>query len=156
MVEVIKIECSSMRSCNICGSTEDLLSSRRRCRTCYNRYMANYMLERYHRRRGEAIISLGGRCFLCGSTINLELDHKDRLTKQLDLGKLFAGASETVYQKELRKCQVLCRTCHRKKTSQELSVPHGGGVSGKRNCSCAPCKEKRREYMHNYVRAPRA
>lgn len=39
----------------------------------YNAYMRKYMLERYYRRKAEAIIALGGKCVKCGSTDNLEL-----------------------------------------------------------------------------------
>lgn len=115
-------------------------------------YMSRYMRQRYHARRAAAIAELGGRCVRCGSTEKLELDHIDRATKSLDLGHSWS-VSETRYRAELAKCQVLCRNCHKAKTSSEMGVEHGGGASGKRNCSCAPCRARKAEYQLRYRKA---
>lgn len=37
----------------------------------------------------------------------------------------------------------------------ERSVPHGGGVSGKRYCPCHPCRLKRNEYINDYKKKKR-
>lgn len=118
-----------------------------------NEYMREYMRARYYRRRTAFIESRGGKCVECGSVENLEVDHIDRETKGFDVGKAFAGWSESRLQAELSKCQVLCKKCHGKKTISENAVEHGGGVSGKRNCQCAPCKAKKAEYMKEYKKA---
>lgn len=116
-----------------------------------NAYMNDYMKRRYHERKLEAISLLGGRCFNCSSTRNLELDHIDRKLKNFSLSKLWSISKER-YLEELELCQLLCYDCHKEKTRQEASVEHGGGLSGKRNCICISCKIKKREYMQNRKR----
>lgn len=114
-----------------------------------NAYMAEYMNRRYHQRRARAIAILGGCCVICGSTESLEIDHADRATKLIDLGRRWS-TSESAYLAELAKCQLLCRQHHKEKSANEASVAHGGGVSGKRNCKCAPCRARKSEYNRNY------
>lgn len=117
-----------------------------------NAYMAAYMRRRYHQQRLAAISSLGGRCVRCGTTEKLEIDHIDRTSKTIDLGKKWSVNSDT-FNSELAKCQLLCNSCHKAKSAQECSVPHGGGASGKKNCPCEPCRSRKREYMRNWKRA---
>lgn len=112
----------------------------------YNEYMRKYMINRYHTRRAEALELLGGKCAVCGSTDRLELDHINRSTKTMDLGHLWS-VSKVRYLAELKLCQALCKQHHRNKTSRELSVPHGGGVSGKRNCRCDLCRPVKNAYI---------
>lgn len=114
-----------------------------------NEYMREYMKNRYHERKQEAIELLGGHCYSCGSTRRLEIDHVDPSTKSFSISKLWSISRERYFE-ELKKCQLLCYDCHLIKTSDDIGVPHGGGVSGKRNCACIPCREKRREYMKRY------
>lgn len=125
------------------------LSYHSKCRQCYNAYMAEYMLKRYHRNRLSAIDQLGGKCEVCGTTENLEIDHIDRSKKEFDLAALFTQGKDRI-QRELSKCQVLCQADHKRKTSREMSVSHGEGLTGKKNCSCIPCKARKAEYMRNY------
>ena len=100
-----------------------------------------------------AIEILGGMCAVCGTVNNLEIDHVDPLSKEFDLGT--CSRSEAEYWEELKKCQALCRECHIKKSAAELSVVHGGGMSGKKNCKCRPCKDRKNEYMKAYKRSRR-
>lgn len=120
-----------------------------------NAYMATYMRRRYHQRRALAISLLGGSCANCGTTDRLEIDHIDRTAKKLDLAGLWSVA-ELRYMGELAKCQLLCHDCHKAKSSAERSVEHGGGVSGKRNCPCEPCRTRKREYQRAYQASRRA
>jgi len=113
-----------------------------------NAYHAAYNLARYYRRRAEAIRILGDKCQGCGATDKLELDHINRETKRSEVSKLLTW-SWTKILEELQHCQVLCKRCHEEKTKRELGVPHGGGVSGKKNCKCEPCRERKNEYMRN-------
>lgn len=113
-----------------------------------NAYMAAYMLRRYHQRRAEAVANLGGRCVVCGSHLRLEIDHVNRFAKEFDLGHLWS-VSRNRYLSELAKCQLLCQAHHKAKSISERSVDHGGGVSGKRNCKCRPCRSRKREYMRD-------
>lgn len=113
-------------------------------------YMSDYMLNRYHERRKFWIAELGGVCNKCSQTERLEFDHIDRETKKYDIAKILATWSPHIIEEEMRKCQLLCRSCHAKKSAAELAVDHGGGVSGKKNCPCALCKSRRSEYNRNY------
>lgn len=121
----------------------------RKDRDSYNEYMRGYLNDRYARKREEAITILGGKCVICGSIENLEIDHKDRRTKSFEISKLWSK-NRSEYLMELRKCQLLCYDHHKEKTSNERSVEHGGGLSGKRNCPCDLCRTKKSEYMHTY------
>jgi 5-methylcytosine-specific restriction endonuclease McrA len=120
----------------------------------YNAYMAKYMKRRIAERRARAVEQLGGKCILCGSTENLEFDHIDRRTKACSIGKLWTYSEEKL-QAELRKCQILCRECHLRKTTAEKlesgqKVHHGGGLTGKKNCYCSLCKPLKVVYNMNY------
>lgn len=70
-------------------------------------------LDRYHRKRREAIEILGGKCTKCGSDAKLEVDHIDPMTK---VSSAFWCWSIARRDKELAKCQVLCSGCHLAKT----------------------------------------
>lgn len=118
-------------------------------------YHAKYKLRRYHARRAEIIEQLGGQCQRCGGTENLELDHIDPLTKKHDIAKILASCSKAAYLAEVALCQLLCSSCHTEKSSAESSVPHGGGVSGKRNCKCEACRVRKNQYMRDYKKARR-
>ncbi len=48
------------------------------------------MLERYHRLRAEWIESQGGKCVLCSSVEDLEIDHVDRATKSFDIARIWS------------------------------------------------------------------
>lgn len=137
------------------GVRTDLLIQSRTCyinsvaHENYNAYMRQYMKDWYDRRRAAAIAQLGGCCTVCGTTEDLQFDHIDRTTKVAAISNLWT-ASEEKFQIELAKCQLLCIEHHKEKTLSEFAVPHGGGVSGRRNCPCEPCKEKKKEYMREY------
>lgn len=108
------------------------------------------------RRRVQATEYLGGRCALCSTRADLQFDHIDPTTKVIEIGA--AIAKHWSWQRllvELAKCQLLCGPHHRDKTARELSVEHGGGASGRKNCPCDPCKARKAEYMRAYVRPSR-
>lgn len=117
----------------------------------WKEYHRKYNIERYHRRRAEFIATLGGKCAKCGSVENLEIDHIDRSTKLMDVGKMLSFSLQTSLD-ELKKCQALCSKCHLEKTISESSVPHGGGLTGKRNCYCELCAPLKRAYMRQFKR----
>ena len=121
----------------------------------YNAYMRVYMLSRYHTRREESKRILGGKCIECGDTQNLEIDHIDRAEKKIDVAKLWS-ISRNRYLEELHKCQLPCREHHQQKTSGEVSVKHGGGKTGKRNCQCDLCRPVKNAYMRQWKRNKRA
>lgn len=118
----------------------------------YNEYHRVYQLERYHRRRAEAIRKLGGKCAICGSEDNLEIDHIDYHTKSFNLAKMWS-ANEVDFQNEISKCQVLCRTHHMEKSVEEISEMRGGCPHGKSytmafklRCECDLCQGYRDEF----------
>lgn len=115
----------------------------------YNEYQREYQLARYHQRKRDAIAFLGGKCVICETVEQLEIDHIDRALKSFNISNLWAVKEERFYA-ELAKCQLLCRPHHIEKTRRELSVDHGGGLSGKKNCPCGLCKQKKADYMADY------
>ena len=74
-------------------------------------------LEYYHKRRAELIEKLGGRCAVCGSTENLEFDHIDSSSKEINVSKCITLNFSRI-EAELDKCQLLCHICHLKKTKE--------------------------------------
>lgn len=113
------------------------------------------MRDYYAKRRQDWIESRGGACEKCGSRDGLEVDHINRADKAINIGKLWTS-SQVRRDAELSKCQVLCSACHQEKTSSEMSVEHGGGVSGKGGCKCDLCRLKKNEYVKLLKRERRA
>jgi hypothetical protein len=111
----------------------------------YNAYMREYNKERYWKLKAEAHERLGGKCVKCGSTENLEIDHIDRRTKSIDVTR-FCSVSREKFLAELPLCQLLCTDHHKEKTIAERSVPHGGGLTGKKNCRCELCAPLKNAY----------
>ena len=90
-------------------------------------------------------------CISCGSTDNLELDHKDPSTK-ID-HKIWSWREER-RNKELEKCQVLCKDCHENKTVEErIIMPDHGTLDRYKHkllpCRCASCRKANAEYEAN-------
>lgn len=81
-----------------------------------------YQREWIAERRTEGIAYLGGKCAHCGSSRNLQVDHKDSLEKISH--KIWSWA-EARRKKELDKCQLLCESCHKKKTLERKEQARG-------------------------------
>jgi len=104
-------------------------------------YRRNYDLERYRRLRLEIVERLGGKCAQCGEQIDLQVDHINPNTKEFDVGKSW-GVSADRMTIELTKCQLLCRSCHKRKSDSEATGPHGTwGRYRNGKCRCVLCKE---------------
>lgn len=71
--------------------------------------------QRRQKRRSRLLALLGGKCSICGSKKNLQFDHLDPLTKMLTISKRIDLADINLMD-EVKKCQLLCRKCHHKKT----------------------------------------
>jgi hypothetical protein len=112
------------------------------------------MKRRYHERRNLALKLLGGKCVVCGTRKNLEIDHIDPSTKTMIVARMTTVAYER-FLDEVSRCQLLCKKHHIEKTSSEQSVPHGGGKTGKRNCLCNLCAPLKREYNREFKSAKR-
>lgn len=141
---------NKMKFCRECG--EDATNGTL-CRVHYNEYMKDYMLRRYHKLRAEWISRLGGICVECGTSYNLEFDHIVAEDKEFDIARILSSHSKAKIEYEMAKCQLLCKECHLEKSLLEGDLPtveHGAGVSGKRNCRCDLCRQKKSEYNRNY------
>lgn len=112
---------------------------------------SKYNLERYHRIRAEKLAALGGVCVDCGFTEDLEFDHVDPENKSFSIGDIMTYPSSVV-DAELDKCVLRCKSCHITRTAEQQSVEHGEGASGKKNCKCRPCKNRKNEYMREWKR----
>jgi len=58
---------------------------------------------------------LGGKCVKCNSTENLHFDHIESKSKVFSIGDKITYPKEKIIN-ELKKCQLLCRSCHTLKT----------------------------------------
>lgn len=110
-------------------------------------YMRKYQVAWLRERRQRAIDLLGGKCAHCGATEELEFDHIDPTTKHPSLKHKNTrtgmpwSRSWAWLEIELAKCQLLCTSCHKVKTSADGEPPHGTHsryVS--RKCRCLDCK----------------
>ena len=149
----LMVWCSTMKLCPKCGAQNNTVQ--KTCRDCYNAYMADYMLRRYHQRHTEAIIQLGGKCAKCNARKNLDIDHIDPSQKTYTIGNILVSAPEARYKKELAKCQLLCKKHHIQKTRNEQTVGHGGGLTGVRRCWCELCAPLKRDYSNKWRREKR-
>lgn len=110
--------------------------------------MGKSAMERYRDRRAYSIIKLGGKCVSCGSTENLEFDHKEKSKKSFNITQFWSISKER-YDEELAKCQLLCHDCHVAKSFREHDWGKGYGATGhgtstfykNYGCRCAECKK---------------
>lgn len=84
----------------------------------YKNYMKKYMKKRWTGRRKEVIEYLGGKCEHCGSEDSLEFDHKSKKKKRFTLAD-FTSKNDEDFWNEVRKCRLLCRPCHEKRTAEQ-------------------------------------
>jgi 5-methylcytosine-specific restriction endonuclease McrA len=75
----------------------------------------------YLKRRGKVLEYLGGQCTACQSTDNLEIDHVDPATKSFSIGEVITHSWAKI-EPELKKCQLLCTSCHSKKSETDGSL----------------------------------
>lgn len=96
--------------------------------------------------RRKSWISENGPCQVCGSWDSLEIDHIDPTQKEYKISTIWSRSKE-VRDKELAKCQVLCKSCHLKKTLAERPQPKHGTVNmyDDHKCRCEECKEIKRK-----------
>lgn len=95
-------------------------------------------------------------CLLCNGVCDLELHHRDPDKK---VSHRIWSWSYDRRNEELKKCDVLCNECHKKKTADQLKVdwehgtPYGYRTHG---CRCDECREAHRLYMNNYLKCKRS
>jgi hypothetical protein len=122
--------------------------------------MAVYMAERRKNRRNQLIEMSGGKCVKCGSTDDLNFDHKDPKERNF---RLTGDALDKAWGKVLEewgKCQLLCRSCHLTKTREnkennnpppnkgiskwgEILPEHGCEAAYMHGCRCEECSKAR-------------
>lgn len=129
-----------MKICKACGKslplseyhTYDRLNKRNgktyfqvfsRCKKCYSKQQGRPeryegRLDYYAEQRKHFLGLLGDKCVACGTTENLEFDHKDPATKSFTLAGSWSRKYDTLYE-EVMKCQLLCTDCHKEKTKRE-------------------------------------
>lgn len=141
------VSCCVMKLCPRCGQENDTVQGT--CRDCYNEYMRTYLIGRWKKRKARGIQLLGGVCVDCGGTTNLEFDHIDPSLKEFTLSSR-PFCSEEKFLRELAKCVLRCADpCHRNRSAEQRRIDHGSGT-GRRDCSCEPCKTRTTEYMKEY------
>ena len=117
--------------------------------------MRRYMMDRYYHRKNEALRALGERCVNCGSTEGLQFDHADPKKKAFSLWS--RTTSKEKFLKELKKCQLLCRECHIKKTIEERGQKPARGTHGTLSAyprcgppKCNECRRAKREWFREW------
>jgi 5-methylcytosine-specific restriction endonuclease McrA len=113
----------------------------------------DYERGRYHKRRAEAISMLGGKCAECEATDDLQFDHVNPEAKSFPVGAMWS-VSRARYLAELTKCQLLCRSCHKRKTAHEQRVEEHGTWAMWRHhkCRCQICRDFFNEYRRSLRR----
>lgn len=106
-------------------------------------YMKNYQRQWIKRRRAQWIEE-NGPCKVCGSWENPEIDHINPEEKELKISTLWSYKKE-FRDKELAKCQVLCKSCHFKKTNKEAKEFGHGTPIKYATCSCVVCNQMRKK-----------
>jgi hypothetical protein len=82
-----------------------------RCKSCFNKYCMN----RWIKRKEQAIIDKGNACFDCKRSFPYpayDFHHLDPTKKDMDWNKMRL-VSDDQLQSELSKCVLLCAVCHR-------------------------------------------
>lgn len=100
----------------------------------------------YWKKRRKAIIDyLGGKCIKCASIENLQVDHIDPTKKLFNISY---RCSLNQIKDELKKCQLLCKNCHKIKTIKERpGFTHGTAYGWMRKkCSCSICFGAKRKW----------
>ena len=116
-----------------------------------NEYMRIYMATRRAQRRQRLIDEFGAQCQECGSSSDLEFDHRDPSTKKFNLSGCYLDKAWHLVMEEARKCDLLCHWCHLGKSglhnnyiggwnkieNPEHGTPHMYHAYG---CRCTHCK----------------
>lgn len=106
-----------------------------------------YQDKLYKERLSFAIDYLGSVCVRCNGVVDLEFDHIDPKLKNATVTTILKGNKSKLI-KELNLCQLLCNSCHKKKTSKSRIPWQHGTIHGYQNkqCRCNECKEAQRVY----------
>ena len=83
---------------------------------------AKNSVKRKQKLKEEAKQKLGGKCVWCGTMENLEFDHIDPSQKLFTISA-FPYSAE-MWWKEVEKCRLLCKSCHKKHSDAEMTAKH--------------------------------
>ncbi len=118
----------------------------------YNAYMRQYQTKHFRQLRKIAVVLLGGKCIICGTTKNLRFDHKNPQTKIIEVSKIMSSSKK--FWTEIKKCQLLCQEHHNEKTLKERGLQNAkkihGTISSYRYCKCQLCKKAMSDYNKKY------
>jgi 5-methylcytosine-specific restriction endonuclease McrA len=100
-------------------------------------------------------IDENGPCVICGSLVDLQVDHINPTEKVSH--RVFSWSKER-REVELAKCQVLCFRCHRNKTTSDcrtyfprpVNHIHGTTTEYRRGCRCELCVASKKLAMIEY------
>lgn len=102
--------------------------------------------------RAGLIAQLGGKCVHCGAKERLHFDHIIPSTKLFDISQNLTATVDKL-DIEVRKCQLLCASCHGRKTASDNDGrTYHGKLSMYTNgkCRCNKCKKANAEYTRLY------
>lgn len=124
-----------------------------------------YLTERRAKRRQMLKDHIGGKCVKCGTTKDLQFNHKNPAEKQFTISEIIYKNIEFVL-KEVEKCELLCKECHLTETRRqykdgELKTWNAGtraeficGTArcyNQKPCRCESCKLAHFLYMRPKV-----
>ena len=91
----------------------------------------------------------GKICSECGGVKNLELDHIN--PKEKTSHRIWSWSEERRLE-EIKKCQILCSSCHSFKTHRDNNTNSAHGRVGKYNmgCRCDECRHAWKLYKRKY------
>ena len=114
-----------------------------------------YLRELRAKRRLMCFKILGNKCNLCGLREDLQFDHKDPNIKHFNISEMLTG-NWTKLLKELKKCQLLCYSCHNIKSileqGKKVAKDNHGTISTYTYCKCEKCKEAARRCKEEYYK----
>lgn len=104
-----------------------------------------YHRKYWYKRRQKIIDYLGGLCARCGTSQDLEFDHINPEEKLFDIS---AKCTLATSKDEIDKCQLLCKSCHLKKTVDEKETFTHGTQYGfqKIKCNCQLCWDAKKKH----------
>ena len=95
------------------------------------------------RRRRKSVEFLGGQCKNCKVVTNLQFDHVEPKDKNFNISSAIAKHMKwELLVKELIKCQLLCKDCHKEKNwSVSGKAQHGSfNMYTVYKCRCDKCR----------------
>lgn len=118
-------------------------------------------MDLYNKNKIYAIAKLGGQCVACGAIERLCFDHilnERKGDKTKLISQLLKYTNRAKLDVELKKCQLLCVSCHGKKTMtkdyRRPKNPQHGTVNSYNNygCRCDLCRLANTRYKEKYLK----